>query len=537
MWCTSAEDVWADSVFLSDSSVAAYYREISLGNLSLLPALENFGRENDGIAEVTLPYPHYEAMAQSGRYTEELGEIRTPEEAKEKAFSFLVSEALRASASLVDYDAMDLDRNGKLEVGECLILLVFPGYLSGREEKDAEVSDSYTTPSMAFSQSVQFSETFRIESGRDYNLALCGEWWDAGRITPPGVISHEICHLLGGRDLYDLEGRKTGWPQPYYLSLMHNTLAELPDGLDGRETEDSVLYPDPYHRILLGLCDSVTEVYGSGDYRLYSTASGKYNLLKIYTPDPDEYFLVEYRSGEGFESGLFPEEGGFLVWLIDEKSNRLLFDSGNSCSAGPFDPGIKPLAHGITDDGYTYRTYHLEEPLFREADPDDPWIFQASDFSSPLEPHASPLNRFPSDYAQAEYSLTILPLTETEDGMEIRVEMPVLQKVTLYAEGKPVRTLPVLRGDTLSALEPYDDTPGASWRLYAPGAPTFDPDKEISSDISLIWSAGESETSSFTLPTEISALLILLIFLLLCGISALRNTVRKKKLDGFSDKD
>ena len=41
-----------------------------------------------------------------------------------------------------------------------------------------------------------------------------------------------------------------------------------------------------------------------GVYTIYSTCTNKYTILRVNTPDPDEYYLIEIRLKEGFEQKL-----------------------------------------------------------------------------------------------------------------------------------------------------------------------------------------------------------------------------------------
>jgi uncharacterized repeat protein (TIGR02543 family) len=70
------------------------------------------------------------------------------------------------------------------------------------------------------------------------------------------------------------------------------------------------------------------DVQEDGEYTLYSKTSseGEYNILKINTPNPDEYYLSENRyvsknyKGEAFDEYGISNKQGILIWNVDEDS-------------------------------------------------------------------------------------------------------------------------------------------------------------------------------------------------------------------------
>ena len=138
-------------------------------------------------------------------------------------------------------------------------------------------------------------------------------------------------------------------------------------------------YPDPYQRIYFGWAEE-TNVYENGVYTLHSTLSGKYNVLRINTPDPDEYFLCEIRLKEGFEEFLndSEEKGGILIWHIDETINKEWFLRAQCVSSNLPDGKRHDLGNAlllrkgreVTEDGRF-------GPLFAESGESSPFFYKS----------------------------------------------------------------------------------------------------------------------------------------------------------------
>ena len=110
-------------------------------------------------------------------------------------------------------------------------------------------------------------------------------------------------------EIKDLTGQRFG-----RLTAMENT---------GEKKGESPSNFDPYHLTVYGLYD-YTNV-GDGTYTLYSRQSkeGKYNILKVTSPNPNEYYLIENRyfdnSTEHFDSDTnYDGTRGIIIWHVDQ---------------------------------------------------------------------------------------------------------------------------------------------------------------------------------------------------------------------------
>lgn len=134
--------------------------------------------------------------------------------------------------------------------------------------------------------------------------------------TSFGTLCHEFGHLMGAFDVYN-------------YGLYYNDL--MAKGIDLSASEYSVTHIDPYYKLLYGWCDADL-LESDGTYQLYAPVTGEYRPLLIPTEDPNQYFLVEYRTRWSFDSELSDlgsggreMEGGagVTIWRVDQTALQL----------------------------------------------------------------------------------------------------------------------------------------------------------------------------------------------------------------------
>ena len=128
-----------------------------------------------------------------------------------------------------------------------------------------------------------------------------------------GVICHELTHLLGAYDIYNY-----GY---YYNDLM--SVSNLKT-----EEEYNVTHINPYYNLLYGWCDA-TEYTGEGTYCLDALSTGKYRPLLIPTDDPNQYFIIEARDGEGFDATLADPVTFYDVSDDENWDNMVFYEERN----------------------------------------------------------------------------------------------------------------------------------------------------------------------------------------------------------------
>lgn len=164
-------------------------------------------------------------------------------------------------------------------------------------------------------------------SGNMLPYMIHGEMYDEDRSVAIGVSCHELGHTLGLPDLYNTQ---IGTEGIGYYSLM--AFGTWGCTMDEEVPGTTPVALDAWSKYMLGYSMPVeyeekifdtAEVKSAGE--IGCTHSQKYNILKIYNPTVGEkqYFLIENRQNEGWDSGMqfhFGEtfSGGILILQIDE---------------------------------------------------------------------------------------------------------------------------------------------------------------------------------------------------------------------------
>lgn len=404
---TSLKDHY-DQYFGKTGSLKSYYEELSMGAFHFVPIEFDVMPENseveNGMIEVVVDIPHPTASGDAqGTIT--------------KIFS--------ACDPYIDFSKLDKNGNGKIDEMELGVIILNPG---------ADASSS-SGKSGIHSGAPRFHfEVWGTSQGLNANLdgvtfskvSNVGEYKTVGNILPIGVPVHELAHNLGAEDLYDRAmnatgGTVAGWPRSYYFSLQSS------GNQCGYGASPS--YLDPYQRIYLGWAEE--RVVEDGVYTIYSTMTNKYTILRVNTPDPDEYYLIEIRLKEGFESKLTggTSKGGIMVWHIDETVNRKYFVDGMASSSYAdastgkrHDPGIVPLFRGAFDAaGRLMTSTNPQDPFYYLSDDPTTAIFNSGDFRSATNGTQS-LNSYPDTWEGKEnYNLKVEVLSEPGREMTIKI--------------------------------------------------------------------------------------------------------------------
>ena len=400
--------------FEGEKSLTNYYLEMTMGAFCFAPIkLDKVPEGSDiteGCLEVTINIPHPGATAGTPGLLDAQATIK---------------KIVDATDEYIDYKKLDVNGNNKLDETEfaCVILN------SGMERSTGTSKDprypfqvhgtSQTLPGTR--DGVSFSKVTNI-----------GEYEYRNGINNPPVVTqigtpaHELAHNLGAEDLYDTKRNGhsgsgvAGWPRAYNFSLECNG-----NHLDAGA---SPAYLDPYHRIYLGWAEE--KVVGDGVYTISSTTTNNYVVLRVNTPDPDEYYLVEIRLKKGFESKLTSgiAEGGIMVWHIDDALNRRYFEEGSASTSTSLngvrhDPSIVPLFRVGYDAEGRYMTSTAPADPFYYYDAADPSkaVFESGRFRSVTKGYQS-FNSYPSSWTgDKNYNLRIEVLSAPGEEMTVKI--------------------------------------------------------------------------------------------------------------------
>ncbi|MGN1095020.1 MAG: InlB B-repeat-containing protein, partial [Eubacteriales bacterium] len=316
-WCYSDDEYWSKELF-SDSkwSLKSYYNFISNGSFYFYPAEETYSPDtyknkpnngeydgvNDGIIHVVLSgvkHPDY-----AGGEGLNCGNERTL--------------ALKAADQYVDFSKYDKNHDGFISYKELSIAFVYGGI---------EVSYGGAAPA-SLTMRTHAAVTWpnmdvKLDGVRVLNSAYSGSLRVGDclgtQATHPGygTFAHELGHVLGAADLYT---RNEIWiGSPGALSLMGTGSKGRAEGSGKSGSSPAIL--DPYYAVAWGFAPETVAENGKNEYTLYSHESGKYNVLRINTSNPDEYYLVENRSHskESYDyNGLTASDvQGIVIWHVD----------------------------------------------------------------------------------------------------------------------------------------------------------------------------------------------------------------------------
>ena len=309
-WCHTVDSDWTARLFAEEgASLRTYYEYMSDGNFYFSPAAENYGTADDGVIHVILKgVKHMGANAGAENWVH------------------CYKQIIAAADEYVDFSVFDVNKNGRIDTYELGLCFIFGG---------AETSSSSVNRTEVFGFHAYYK---KYDSNNSYdadgvNVSQSG-FFGTGSISGGaalnfGVFAHELGHYLGAPDLYD------------YGSKFDNavgTLSLMGSGAHG----SSPAHLDPWNAMCFGFYDATTVT--DGEYTLYSKASetGTYNIIKIATPNPNEYYLIENRWAPTTDTSNFDDAAnmhqGIIIYHIDET-----YYTSDQCNTYDEDNPVDPM--------------------------------------------------------------------------------------------------------------------------------------------------------------------------------------------------
>jgi len=446
-WAEVSAEQYLGIYFNDTYSVSNYFKELTMNKLYFVPAKIDVPKENkqsgDGWINVVVDQIHPSAYNKK---------FPGQPSASYQAFcTRTIDDIIKQTDDYIDYAKFDKDGDGNLSSYELVIVIMNAGLSA---EKQGGKLENASYPRGYFSVWGTSQGTNVELDGLTYSDAVSniGEYLTAGVLQSVGTPCHEIAHNLGAEDIYDRKVGASGtpknpWPFANWFSLQCSG-----NYSGGGKTPT---YLDPYQRVKLGWAEEV--VVGEGEYTLYSTLTGKYQVLRVNTPDPDEYYLIELRLKEGFEINLTAEgrgTGGICVWHIDESVNRTYYSQGTACSNYMFNgayhnPGIMYLYSANNTIGgkmVSFTAQTLQDPFFyADAKKESNRKFESMDYKAPLD-YTPGLYSYPSGWIGEEYwNLIIEPLSPVGQEMTIKISIEakgtVAPKLTVSSTEKTATTI------------------------------------------------------------------------------------------------
>lgn len=211
----------------------------------------------------------------------------------------LARDAIRALDSTgFDFRPFDADRDGDVE----MLTVIHSGL---GQEYTANPSEC------VWSQVVTLVPAETVDGVRVHRVAIVAERrYDTTSITRIGVICHELGHLLGLPDLYDIDGTSSG------IGIW-GIMGAGSWGGDGYSPERPVHFCC-WSKVTLGWIGPTVIDGASSPVSVPGIEkAGTWGVYKISCEMRDgEYFLIENRRKTGYDLDL-PGEG-LLIWHIDE---------------------------------------------------------------------------------------------------------------------------------------------------------------------------------------------------------------------------
>ncbi len=318
-WCHFNHDVWYDMLYGEEGqTLYNYYMLMSSGKFYFYPAAETYadpaknGVVNDGIVEVNIHGPHL---------------------AERSDWVYYYKEAIEKVDEYVDFAQFDKNGNGIIDERELII-----SFINGGAEL-AQTPYGTTTNIEVFRSRAYYRadrDGAMIYTADGYEVGrggifTTGSWSSnssrADKATEFAVWAHELGHYLGAPDYYDTAASATATNPGYHYTTGYYSL--MGKGCHGSQPA----HIDPYT-----MTSSITgygfytpeRVTADGEYTLYSKTSSKgtYNIIKVCTPNPGEYYLIENRyisdsyEGEAFDKYGIDDAQGILIWHVDENIHR-----------------------------------------------------------------------------------------------------------------------------------------------------------------------------------------------------------------------
>lgn len=341
----SEESYWGNSLFGDNgNTMKNYFKLMSGSKFWFTPAEETYGTKNNGVVYVKLDENHPNT---SGSNSTNIGTTK--------------SNALEAASKYVDFSKFDTNGDKVLSWQELSIVYV----IAGRSTKFGMANDGISKYAIgSYKTNYTYTKFLgyiiydvkvgSISFGDSY--AVVGEMQSSRQPLTFGSIAHELCHVIGAKDLYTYSGYTwCGGPGDIAMQGGGSGLGSQ-KGVTSGNAPSAI---DPYYLIKFGFREA-TEVR-DGIYTLYSRESteGGYNIIKISTNNPKEYYLIEnrYTVRSSTYDAISPASRGIQIWHVDETIMQT--QSLPNCWKGTAHaPGLTPLYPNGATGGNGYDSWY-----------------------------------------------------------------------------------------------------------------------------------------------------------------------------------
>lgn len=302
---TFSDAAWQDQIFGSNNSVDSFFRVSSNDQFFLIPAQENIGTPNDGIARVSLPTNHPDGIN------------------NQAAIHQALRDSLDLLAQNMDFAQFDTNGSGQIGVNELHVAFFFAGREQSQGCGGTPCVWGHRSRFNGNGYSVDGVDLFGQSFGGGY--MVMGERHAGNIMATIGIVIHELGHDLGLPDLYNTANRDVGPGMDDWTVMASGSWGRVGGAPAGSAPTDF----DAWSKFYLGWEDPLTLSTTQLDVPMEDVRGETGLMLLLPVPDHDaDFLLVERRDRILNDLAMPSPAGGILTWLINvDLTDPLVIDS------------------------------------------------------------------------------------------------------------------------------------------------------------------------------------------------------------------